>query len=229
MMVNEHSRGGRPLLPDLPVGILKNITSYLAVPTSPSPSRILFAVALADASHDDDTLSDEMRYYSAITGDNDWEVLDFGEIEKNLAARLTDDDLSSVLQHIDAVHNVKKLKLTNCTNITGVGLIPLQFSTVIEQIDLSLVGMHQNPELDPEPLISRELVLPILQSIINENRCALKHLEFPHKWREYNSGDGTYGTAELTQFIEQYNEMMESRARRAVRSAIKHWCTLITT
>ena len=105
-MVNDEPQGSRCLLPDLPVGILKNISSYLSTPTS--PSRILFAVALTTDASQDDTLSDEIMTYSAITGDNDWETLDFGEIEKNLAARLTDDDLSSVLQHIDAVNNVKK-------------------------------------------------------------------------------------------------------------------------
>jgi hypothetical protein len=40
MMVNEHSQGGRPLLPDLPVGILKNITSYLAAPTSGAHTKV---------------------------------------------------------------------------------------------------------------------------------------------------------------------------------------------
>ncbi|KAL7456584.1 hypothetical protein ACHAWC_008047 [Mediolabrus comicus] len=177
----------------------------------------MFAVAVTPPKSPYDTIMARINRSKSpsstfmITGTDDWGTLDFGEIEKDLAARLSDYDMNAILVHIDAARNVKRLKLTNCTNITGVGLIPLQFSTVIEQIDLSLVGMHQNPELYPEPEISRELVLPILQTIINENRCALKHLEFPHKWRKYNSGDGTYGTAELTQFIEQYNEMIENR------------------
>ncbi|KAL7448450.1 hypothetical protein ACHAWC_000633, partial [Mediolabrus comicus] len=176
----------------------------------------MFALAVTPPKSPYDTIMARSRSKShastfMITGTDDWDTLDFGEIEKDLAARLSDNDVSAILVHVDAVRKVKRLKLTNCTNITGVGLIPLQFSTVIEQIDLSLVGMHQNPKLYPEPPISSELVLPILQSIINENRCALKHLEFPKVWREYNSADGTYGTAELTQFIEQYNEMTENR------------------
>ncbi len=206
MMVNDESQGGRPLLLDLPVGILKNITSYLAAPTS--PSRILFAVALADVSQDDDTLSYGMRYSAAITGDNDWDTLDFGEIEKNLAARLSDDDLSSVLMHIDAVHNVNKLKLTNCINFTGAGLRPLRGSTIIEQIDLSLVGDGENPRLNPEPPISCDAVLPILDSIIElEGRCALKRLDVPFKW--YTDESDSDSAFHL--FAERYNEMWDNR------------------
>ena len=192
-------------------GLLEEVAKYLA-----PPSKIMFALAVTPPKSPYGTIMARSRSKSRstpfmITGTDEWNTLDFGEIEKDLAAKLSDNDMCAILVHIDAARKVKRLKLTNCTNITGVGLMPLQFSTVIEQIDLSLVGMHQSPELDPEPLISCELVLPILQSIINENRCALKHLEFPKVWRKYNSADGTHGTAELTQFIEQYNEMMENR------------------
>ncbi len=138
---------------------------------------------------------------SSIAG-NGWDTLDFGEIEKELAAKLSDNDMSAILLHIDAVKKVKRLMLTNCTNITGAGLRPICFSNVIEQIDLSLVGLHQNPELDPEPPISCELVLPILQSIISGGGASsLKHLQFPQEWRYYGYGD----ESEFHAFLGSFN------------------------
>ena len=62
---------------------------------------------------------------------------------------------------------------------------PLRGSTVIENIDLTLVGDHVTPILDPEPRISQDIVLPILDSIIEEgDNSGLKLLQFPWKWRE---------------------------------------------
>ena len=79
---------------------------------------------------------------------------------------------------------MKKIKLTNCTNITGIGLRPLHGSTIIEQIDLSLVGDGESPVLDPEPPISCEHVLPILDSIIQSEGCALKDVQYPSAWQD---------------------------------------------
>eukprot|EP00985_Skeletonema_marinoi_P008716 scaffold3973_cov73-Skeletonema_marinoi.AAC.1 len=157
-------------LSDLPPGTLAQVSSYL-----PSPSRALLAVAL---NHHRDSSS-------AIVGNHQqWDVLDFGEIEKDLAAKISDDDIRGVLCSIDAVNNLKKLRLTNCINITGVGLDPLRGSTIIQQIDLSLVGDHESPMLDPEPLISSVEVVSILDSIIQRGEeCSLKHLVFPKVWR----------------------------------------------
>ncbi|KAL7452130.1 hypothetical protein ACHAWC_003858 [Mediolabrus comicus] len=125
-------------LSDLPIGTsLEHAASFLA-----QPSRAIFAVALTNPPN-------ESRYTS-IAG-TDWDNLDFGEIEEELAASLSDDDLSGILQHIDAVDNVKRLKLTNCKIITGVGLEPLRGSTIIEQIDLSLYGVRCGPVIRPEP------------------------------------------------------------------------------
>lgn len=65
------------------------MTSFLA-----SPSRALFAVALALNCRD-------VERSSAIVGDQ-WEVLvlDFGDIEEELAAKLSDDDIRGVLLSI---------------------------------------------------------------------------------------------------------------------------------
>ena len=136
-------------LGDIPIGILEHAASFLA-----DPSRALFAVALTTNNENNYLLPGEN--YSSIAG-SDWDTLDFGGIEKDLAAKLSDDDISGILQVIDAVNNVKRLRLTNCIKITGAGLRPLRGSTIIEQIDLSLVGDGENPRLDPEPPISWRL------------------------------------------------------------------------
>ncbi len=157
-------------------GLLEEVAKYLA-----PPSRIMLALAVTPPKSPYDTIMAK-KVSSSIAG-NGWDTLDFGEIEKELAAKLSDNDMSAILLHIDAVKKVKRLMLTNCTNITGIGLRPLLFSTTIEQIDLSLVGLHQKPKLDPKPPISCEHVLPILDSIISgAGASSLKHIQFPYKW-----------------------------------------------
>lgn len=56
------------------------------------------------------------------------------------------------------------LRLTSLTNFTGVGLTPLRGSGIVEKIDLSLVGEHESPVLDPEPPISCDAVLSVLDN-----------------------------------------------------------------
>jgi len=157
-------------LSDLPSGILAHAASFLA-----EPSRVLFAVALDENSTN--------KRSSAIVGSH-WDTLDFGGIENELAVKLSDDDIKKVLLCIDAVNKVKRLKLTNCVNITGAGLEPLRGLAIIEQIDLSLVGEHQRPNISPEPHISCSHVLPILDSIIEREGRSLMHLQFPSVWRD---------------------------------------------
>ena len=131
--------------------------------------------------------------------------LDFGNIKKEYVRQLCDDDINAVLFCIDAVNTLKGINLANCINITGVGLEPLRGSTIIEQIDLSLVRDGENPQsLDPEPLISCDSVLPILDSIISQDGCTLKHLEFPYKWRRAQG-------QRFESFVTRYNQLLKSR------------------
>ena len=187
-------------LTDLSSGILAHASSFLG-----APSRALFAIAL-------DEITPNEERSSAIVGNQD--ILDFGEIEKDLAKRLTDRNIQDILICTDAVNNVKRLKLTNCVAITGAGLEPLRGSVIIEQIDLSLVGEHQSPVLDPKPSISRDDVLPILDSIISQEGCQLKHMEFSHLWREQEpqlwreQGRPTSAGASLYAFVDRYNQTM---------------------
>ena len=181
-------------LSELPSGILTHVANYLD-----APSRALFAAALINQNA---VASDERN--TVIVG-NEWTTLDFGEIEKELAVKLNDDDIEKVLQCIDAANRVKKLKLTNCIHITGVGLEPLRGSTIIEQIDLSLVGDHQSPNISPKPPISCEFVLPILDSIIEREGCSLSHVQFPSVWSEGGK------SIQFEQFRMRYNEMLDNR------------------
>ena len=181
-------------LVDLPIGALSHVSSYL-----PSISRALFAVALNF--HDVDSSS-------AIVGEKQ-DFLDFGDIEKESAAKLTDDNVRSVLLSIDAVNNLKTLWLTNLLNITGVGLEPLRGSSIIEKIDLSLVGDNESPDLSPAPPISCAEVLPILGSIIDIGETSsLKLLIFPKKWRwreERNT------ESDFHAFLVRYNALLCGR------------------
>jgi hypothetical protein len=153
------SQGTNFPLGKLPSAVLEVVASYLAF-----PSRVLFAIAVTPPCNPYQTILGRCKSKksrpSAIAG-NQRDTLDFGEIEEELAAKLSDSDISDVLLHIDAVNKVKRLRLTNCTNITGVGLRPLNYSTSIDQIDLCLIGLHQSPRLQPEPPISCEVVLPM--------------------------------------------------------------------
>ena len=174
----------------LPSSALTLIASYLAV-----PSRAIFAVALSVTSEES----------LAIVG-TQWDILDFGRIHKDLAAKLTDDHIKDVLLSVNAVNRVKRLILSGCVNITGAGLEPLRGSLVIEQIDLGLVGDDESPALGAEYPLSCDHVLPILVSIFEQERCALKHLHFPNAWCSERSID-----SDFHQLILRYNQMWARR------------------
>ena len=178
-------------LSDLPIGALAHVSSYLAL-----PSRALLAVAL-DYYRDNDSIS-------AIV---ERDALDFGDIEKELAVKLTDDDVRNALLSIDAVNNLKTLRLTNLLNISGIGLEPLSGSIMIEKIDLSLAGDNESPDLSPAPPISCTEVFSILDSIIiMGGESSLKLLIFPKKWQKERNTE-----SEFHAFLVRYNELLRSR------------------
>ena len=152
---------------DLPDGLLVGISRYLA-----KPSVALFAIAMATTNSQEQTQTTK-----AIISAIDWSVLDFGDIEKILASKLSDGVIDKILRNIDAVNDLQILKLAGCVNISGIGLNVLRSSVVIKQIDLSLVGKHEVPVIEPDPLLSEDLVIPILDSVINGG-SSLKQLEF---------------------------------------------------
>ena len=196
---------------DLPDGIFADVAKYLA-----KPSIACFAVAMTAPSESSQLSNDAQVSPSSLCKailtlkeDGSWDVLDFGDIEKSLAAKLSDDDVYSILMHIDAINILKKLKLTGCVNITGEGLAPLNGSVVLKEIDLSLVGQHKSQDIEPEPKISEEVVLPILNSIVGENG-SLEFIRLPKVWRERR-------IPQMDQFIESFNRLETSR---------NHKCTL---
>ena len=136
---------------------------------------------------------------SAGGDDNErfWEHVDFVDIG-DLASRLNDDDVAGFLMCINAIQKLKTLKLTGVVNITGRGLDPLRGSRILEQLDLSLVGLDESPDLSPQPLIKDTVVVPILDSIlIDQSDHNMKHLQFPRKWKR---------SGLLDQFILRYDQ-----------------------
>ena len=174
---------------NLPDALLTGIAKYLA-----DPSRALFAIALTP------TFTQPTETSNAIVSGGNWQTLDFGDIEKQLASKLTDDDVHKMLICIDGINNIKTLKLAGCVNITGRGLHPLN-TAALEQIDLSLVGKHESPDIEPEPLLCESVMIPFLDSILSKGR--LKHLDLPTKFRLQRS-------REMRQFLERYISYLES-------------------
>ena len=183
---------------DLPDGLLVGIASYLA-----KPSVALFALAMNSSTYQQTQTS------KAIISSTNWNTLDINDIEKSLAAKLSDDNFDKILRCKDVASNMKILKLAGCINITGSGLDTLRSSTAIQQIDLSLVGKHEVPVIEPEPLLSGEVVIPILDDIISRGRrSSLKQLEFPKKWRLEQPIESI---TRLDRFLARYNNYMRNQ------------------
>ena len=188
---------------NLPNGLFADIASYL-----PKPSRALFAIAMTTEIQ---LQSIEASLVSqTILSSTNWDSLDFGDIERSLSNRLTDNDISNILIFIDAKCTLRSLMLTGCININGSGLYPLRESTALEKIDLSLVGYHEIPEIEPIPKISESCVLPILDSIIEKQGNSLHYFQLSSKWREHQS-------PELAQVLEKFHLLMESRRIRCFK------------
>ena len=189
---------------NLPDGLLADVATYLSKPT-----RAIFAMAMTASS------SSWRKFHlmgplpsaeadAILSSTESWDSLDFGGIEEDLAEKLTDDDLCSILLCTNAKTTLKSLKLTGCIKIVGSGLEPLRGSIILQQIDLSLVGYHEDPDLESEPSISEAAVLPILDSTLDMEGNSLKHIQLPANWRHRAS-------TELEQFLERYNILMNNQ------------------
>jgi len=64
----------------------------------------------------------------------------WAKINFNGNQNITDDQLHAFLDNINANQNTKVLSLVGCTKITGSGLVPLSGSSVLEDIDLRVLG-----------------------------------------------------------------------------------------
>ena len=195
----ETSSNPLQLLTDLPNALLPNVASFV-----PRTSCVSFAIALSKQPLDD--TPSVMSIAIATASSESWESIDFKDIQQcvYVGRNLTDDDIRWVLLCVDAKKITKSLKFTNCVGITGCGLEPLMGSTVLERIDLSLVGVHENPNISPEPPISAAVVLPILESILNTEGNSFVHVQLPKKWCEERSDV-------LTQFLARLDRMLNER------------------
>jgi hypothetical protein len=181
------------ILNRLPDAVLDHLVLYL-----PRSSRALLGAALAQTSNQ---VQCNWKNY------DDWETLDFSDLGKDLAAKLTDDDLYNVLKWIDANQRLRILKLTNCVNITGRGLycLILHGAINLRQIDLSLVGKNEAPTVVPEPALAQAVVLPILSHLVKSEHVDIRHIQMPKHWRiiENNS--------ELKQFFALYSKSLAAK------------------
>ena len=183
---------------DVPDALLSHVAIYLA-----KPQQALFAIAVTSSpsthiNYSEWTPSAKSNVIISATSREQWQQLDFGDIEKSLASKLTDDHVRAILRFVDAPNNLKTLKLAGCVNITGSGLDILR-DTTLENIDLSLVGRYESPMINPEPQLSENIMIPILDSIIG--RGSLKLLQLP--WRFRNEP-----TTEMMQFLRRYEQYL---------------------
>ena len=125
------------------------------------------------------------------------------DIDTSLRKKLTDEDIANLLKCIDKA-KLKRLKLTNCFQVTGRCLEPLENFFVLEQLDLSLACQRQNPDNASSISLSEQVVLPILESIIEDECSLLQHVQFPQQWR-YNQSQ------EFHTFLVKYDNFLRSR------------------
>ena len=179
---------------DFPDVVLSSISSYLT-----QTSTLKLCLAITSKQPDSSISKAVMAQHYHL-----WDSIDFNDMKELFGGVITDDNIRWVLLCTDAVHNLKSLKLTNCLGITGVGLQPLVGSKVLEIIDLSLVGANESPTINPEPPISAEIVVPILESIIDTEGNELVQVIMPKKWRVEKSDI-------LTNFLRKFGRVLVDR------------------
>ena len=201
---------------DLPIGlVVEDVLAYLS-----KPSRAIFAVAMSAPSSSWQSDDNNLMHHrlspisTAIVSAQQWDTLDFEDIEKELANKLSDDDIYAILKCINAHDVLKRLSLAGCINISGMGLEPLRGSVALEQIDLSrtdkniddpaiLSYPYPNPRMS---VLSEEIVVNLLDSIVNKDGCSLKYILFPQMWR-----DETFVSSVIGDFRTRYNQMYQNR------------------
>ena len=188
---------------EFPDIILQSITDYL----HPASQALLVVALTAPSSSPYWQLQSNniQRQLSptckVIISHGQWKILDFETVEDTLAIELRDIDIRALLVCIDALHNLKRLKLTNCSRITGSCLQPLMGSLVLEQLDLDSITESSSDGC----YLNVENTVPILVSIINDPFNSFKHLTLPstNQWISNN--------ASLTRFLRRYNGLLEYR------------------
>ena len=176
----------------LPNSIFAHVAGYLA-----KPSVAMFAVAMTAPSRSWKNIANGHEKISEasreILSSETWEVLNFNQIHdswvNSTAEHLSDDDIHAILTCINAPSRLKELRLDGCFNVTGRGLVILRGSLVLEKIDLHINGNQgiciyidgtQVPIRSVR--ISEDIVLPILDSIVENNESQLSKIQVPREW-----------------------------------------------
>ena len=81
----------------------------------------------------------------------------------------------------------------------------MQGLIVLKQLDLSLAAQHATPTIPHETMLSEQIILPILDSVIGNDACSLVHLQLPKEWRKMQS-------RMLSVFLEKYNRPLNNHA-----------------
>ena len=194
---------------DLPNETMTKIAGYLTF-----PSQAIVAVALTAESAKFRTINDESQMIkvskeivtSAISSSDDWDTVDFGDIESSLAARLSDDDIESIfvsLLRCELDHRVRSVIFTGCTGIKGKCIRPLRYFANLLQVDLSLVGRNSGTCETDVCSLEQDAVVETLHLHVRTWGW-LKLVRLPQKFLREPS-------AETRQFLHQLNEIVERR------------------
>ena len=192
---NETATSIRPIN-DLPDSLLQHV----ALPVSLTSHAFFASAVTADAKQWEESnwqLLPSTASRAIMSGGNhSLDELDFVCIDKSRRSRLTDGELGGALVCMNAKEHLKSLKLTHCFGLVGAGLEPLRGSLVLERVDFSLVEQHESPVIVPDPAISVDAIIPILDSIIGMEGNSLRLVQFANKWRQAKS-------VVLNQFLEK--------------------------
>jgi hypothetical protein len=193
-MSQTNSDCGRSSIGCIPEEVWAHTASFLTL-----PSRALLAISGCC----------NPQATQVVIAQSSWDTLDFGALEFAVASKLSDADLASILLHIDARINVKTLKLDGCMSIVGYGLEPLRRSSVIEEIDLSVLNEAKREELEQDPMLDEHHVVPILSTLLPPAvaSSSLILIHFPKHWRERKR-------PVLTAFLGELNSALQARNYR---------------
>ncbi|EJK48640.1 hypothetical protein THAOC_32545 [Thalassiosira oceanica] len=128
-----------------------------------------------------------------------WDRLDLGDLDNELAVRLTDDDLGAVLACVGAKDKMNELHLTGCTGLSGEGLEAIRGSTVLQRLHLQMwpeqaacggpTSLEKGGEralmiirAELESQLSREKVQPVLESMLAKDDSEIRHIAVPKHW-----------------------------------------------
>ena len=173
---------------DLPNETLTKIAGYLTF-----PSQSLVAVALTAESAKFRMITDESQILkvskeivtsSIISSSDDWDTVDFGDIESSLAARLSDDDIESIfvgLLRCVLDHRVRSVFFTGCTGVKGQCIRPLRYFSNLLQVDLSLVGRYSGTYETDVCSLEHDAVIDSLNLHVRRWGC-LKLVYLPEKF-----------------------------------------------